>query len=346
MFTHLHLHTEYSLLDGLSRINPLVQRAKELEMSSLAITDHGGMYGTVEFYSACREAGIRPIIGCELYVANGSRHDKSSTEKNPNHLTVLARNNVGYKNLMKLVTGSHLEGFYYKPRVDMELLEQHREGLIVLSGCPSAQLSRQLIDGDFEEAKTVARWYKERFPEFYLEIQRHANLPFLDQMNEGLLRLRSELDIPLVATNDLHYVNREDAPYQDVMICIQTNTNIQDDKRLKMADDSYHLKSGQEMAELFADLPEAIDNTQRIAEMCQVTLDFSTLHLPRFQVSTKESPDEYLVRLCREGFETPVGRRRRHGRPRTPGVRAGCDCEDALRQLLPCGGGHRRFRPP
>jgi DNA polymerase-3 subunit alpha len=307
VFTHLHLHTEYSLLDGLSRINPLVQRAKELEMSSLAITDHGGMYGTVEFYSACREAGIRPIIGCELYVANGSRHDKSSTEKNPNHLTVLARNNVGYKNLMKLVTSSHLEGFYYKPRVDMELLEQHREGLIVLSGCPSAQLSRRLIDGDFEGAKTVAQWYKERFPEFYLEIQRHANLPFLDQMNEGLLRLRSELDIPLVATNDLHYVNREDAPYQDVMICIQTNTNIQDDKRLKMADDSYHLKSGQEMTELFADLPEAIDNTQRIAEMCQVSLDFSTLHLPQFQVSTKESPDEYLVRLCREGFERRLG---------------------------------------
>ena len=309
MFTHLHLHTEYSLLDGLSRIDPLVRRAQELEMGSIAITDHGGLYGVVEFYSACQEAGIKPIIGCELYVASGSRHDKGPADKNPFHLTVLAKDNRGYSNLMRLVTSSHLEGFYYKPRVDKELLEQHSEGLVVLSGCPSAELSRLLRDGDMEGATRVARWYKERFLDFYLELQRHGNLPFLDQLNEGLLRLRSELDIPLVATNDLHYINSEDAPYQDVMVCIQTNTNLKDGQRLKMADESYYLKSPQEMVELFADLPEAIDNTQRIAEMCQVTLDFSTLHLPEFPTPPSEGPDDYLARLCWEGFQRRFGDR-------------------------------------
>ena len=309
MFTHLHLHTEYSLLDGLSRIDPLVRRAQELQMGSIAITDHGGLYGVVEFYSACQEAGIKPIIGCELYVASGSRHDKGPADKNPFHLTVLAKDNRGYSNLMRLVTSSHLEGFYYKPRVDKELLEQHSEGLVVLSGCPSAELSRLLRDGDMEGATRVARWYKERFLDFYLELQRHGNLPFLDQLNEGLLRLRSELDIPLVATNDLHYINSEDAPYQDVMVCIQTNTNLKDGQRLKMADESYYLKSPQEMVELFADLPEAIDNTQRIAEMCQVTLDFSTLHLPEFPTPPSEGPDDYLARLCWEGFQRRFGDR-------------------------------------
>ncbi len=303
LFTHLHLHTEYSLLDGLSRIDPLLRRAQELEMGSIAITDHGGLYGVVEFYSACLEAGIKPIIGCELYVASGSRHDKTPADKTPFHLTVLAKDNQGYQNLMKLVTSSNLEGFYYKPRVDKELLEQHGEGLVVLSGCPSSELSRLLRDGDMDGATRAARWYKERFPDFYLELQRHGNLPFLDELNEGLLRLRSEFDIPLVATNDLHYVNVEDAPYQDVMVCIQTNTNVNDDKRMKMADDSYYLKSPQEMEALFADLPEAIDNTQRIAEMCQVTLDFSTLHLPQFPTPASEGPDDYLARLCWEGFQ-------------------------------------------
>ena len=302
MFTHLHVHTEYSLLDGLSSISGLVERAKEQGMTAMGITDHGGMYGVVDFYSACKEAGIKPIIGCELYVASGSREERRPNEKTPFHLTVLAQNDQGYKNLMRLVTTSHLDGFYYKPRVDHQVLEQYSEGLVVLSGCPSAELSRAIIDGDEAHAMEIARWYKETFPNFYLELQRHENLPFLDDLNRGLLNVGEKLDIPLAATNDLHYVNREDAPYQDVMVCIQTNTNIQDDNRLKMSDDSYYLKGPDEMTELFSDLPEAVDNTQRIADMCDVTLDFSTLHLPQYETPDNEDADAYLRKLCWTGF--------------------------------------------
>ncbi|MDA1215870.1 MAG: DNA polymerase III subunit alpha [Chloroflexi bacterium] len=302
MFTHLHVHTEYSLLDGLSSISGLVESAKDQGMTAMGITDHGGMYGVVEFYSACKAAGIKPIIGCELYVAPGSRKDRKPSEKSAFHLTVLAQNDLGYKNLMQLVTTSHLDGFYYKPRVDHQVLEEHSEGLVVLSGCPSAELSRAIIDGDTNQAIEIARWYKETFPNFYLELQRHDDLPFLDDLNRGLLNLGEKLDIPLAATNDLHYVKREDAPYQDVMVCIQTNTNLQDDKRLKMSDDSYYLKGPDEMAYLFDDLPEAIDNTQRIADMCDVTLDFSTLHLPQYDTPDGEDADAYLRKLCWTGF--------------------------------------------
>ncbi len=307
MFTHLHLHTEYSLLDGLSRTPALVQRSKELGMTAMAITDHGGMYGVVEFYTACHEAGIKPIIGCEMYVASGSRHDRRAADKSPYHLTVLARDNEGYHNLMRLVTKSHLEGFYYKPRVDKELLAQHRQGLIVLSGCPSAELPRLIMEGNMDEARREAEWYRDTFEGYYLEVQRHENLPFQDRLNEGILKLREEVGIPLVATNDLHYVRQEDAPYQDVLLCIQTNTTVNDEKRMRMSDDSFYLKSPQEMEELFADLPEAIENTQRIAEQCDVTLDFNTLHLPQFSIPGEESAEAYLSRLCWEGFQRRFG---------------------------------------
>jgi DNA polymerase-3 subunit alpha len=303
LFTHLHVHTEFSMLDGLSHIPGLVQRTVEQGATALGITDHGGMYGVVDFYSACQTAGIKPIIGCELYVAPESRHGRRAADKNPHHLTVLAQNNQGYHNLMKLVTKASLEGFYYKPRVDKELLEEHHEGLIVLSGCPSAELSRLLIDNDLDGARKLARWFQGTFPHFYLELQRHGNMPLLDDLNAGLLRMAEELDIPLVATNDLHYVSQEDAPYQDVMVCIQTNTNIHDEKRLKMSDDSYYLKSPQEMSELFHDLPEAVENTQVIANLCDVTLDFSTLHLPEFPVPEGQDADSYLRKLCWQGFE-------------------------------------------
>jgi len=279
-----------------------VESAKEQGMTAMGITDHGGMYGVVEFYSACKAAGIKPIIGCELYVAPGSRKDRKPSEKSAFHLTVLAQNDLGYKNLMRLVTTSHLDGFYYKPRVDHQVLEEHSEGLVVLSGCPSAELSRAIIDGDTNQATEIARWYKETFPNFYLELQRHDDLPFLDDLNKGLLNLGEKLDIPLAATNDLHYVKREDAPYQDVMVCIQTNTNLHDEKRLKMSDDSYYLKGPDEMGYLFDDLPEAIDNTQRIADMCDVTLDFSTLHLPQYDTPDGEDADAYLRKLCWTGF--------------------------------------------
>jgi DNA polymerase-3 subunit alpha len=303
-FTHLHVHTEYSMLDGLSRIERLVDRAKELRMEALSITDHGGMYGVVDFYSACKAAGIKPLIGCEMYVAPESLHDKRSIDKNPYHLTVLAQNNQGYKNLIKMVTKSNLEGFYYKPRIDKELLAQHADGLIVLSGCPSAELSRLVINGDKNGAEELVRWYKDSVPNFYLEIQRHENLDFLEGLNNGLLTLAEKMDVPLVATNDLHYVKQEEAPLQDVMVCIQTNTTLNDESRMKMSDESYYLKGPEEMAELFADLPEAIENTQKIADSCDMTLDFSTLHLPQYHVPTDEDADTYLRRLCWEGFES------------------------------------------
>ena len=307
VFTHLHVHTEYSLLDGISRINALVTEATRHGMTALSLTDHGGMYGVVEFYSACHEAGIKPIIGCELYVASGSRHDRRPADKNPYHLTVLAQNNQGYHNLVTLVTKANLEGFYYRPRVDKELLTEHGDGLIVLSGCPSSELSKLLLEGDMARAREMARWYRATFPHFCLELQRHGNMPILEPLNAGLLTLAEELDIPLVATNDLHYVRQEDAPYQDMMVCIQTNTNVQDDKRLKMSDDSYYLKSAEEMEELFQDLPEAVASTQQIADLCDVTLDFSTLHLPQFPVPEGDEAESFLVKLCWQGFEERLG---------------------------------------
>jgi DNA polymerase-3 subunit alpha len=301
-FTHLHVHTEFSMLDGLSRINRLVSRAQELGMDSLGITDHGGMYGVVDFYIACKAAGIKPIIGCELYVAPGKHTERHANDKSPYHLTVLAQNNTGYKNLMQLVTKANLEGFYYKPRISKTLLEEHADGLIVLSGCPSAEMSRLLMDGDTQGAEELARWYQGSVPNFYLELQRHSNLPFLDGLNAGLIGLAERLDIPLVATNDLHYVNQEDAPLQDVMVCVQTNTTVNDENRMKMSDESYYLKSIDEMTALFADIPEAIANTQKIAESCDTTLDFSTLHLPNYPLPTGEDADTYLRQLCWQGF--------------------------------------------
>ncbi len=306
-FTHLHVHTEYSMLDGLSRIDALVKRAKELGMNALGLTDHGGMHGAVDFYEACVDVGIKPILGCELYVASKSRLDKRSVDKNPFHLTVLARNQQGYRNLANLVTKSHLEGFYYKPRVDHELLEEYADGLIVLSGCPSSELSELLVAGDTKRAEELARWSKDTFPSFYLELQRHENLDFLERLNQDLLALADKLDIPIVATNDLHYVHQEDAPLQDVMVCIQTNTNTSDEKRLKMSDESYYLKSPEEMEYLFADLPEALTSTERIAESVDLKLDFSTLHLPEYMPPEGTDSDSYLRRLCWQGFTERYG---------------------------------------
>ena len=302
MYTHLHVHTEYSLLDGLSRIEPLVQRAKELGMDSLAITDHGGLYGAINFYNAARSAGIKPIIGCEMYVAPGSRHDRRPDDKSPYHLTVLAKDLTGYQNLVKLVTASNLEGFYYKPRVDRELLERHHDGLVVLSGCPSGEVPRLLSQGLAEEAKSAAGWYKELFGDYYLELMEHGGIDELPAINNGLLELHRELQIPVVATNDSHYVLKEEAPLQDILICIHTNTNIHDEGRLKMDEDSYYLRSPEEMAALYPELPEAISNTQAIAEMCNLELDFSQQHLPHFESPGGVTADEYLVKISREGL--------------------------------------------
>ena len=305
MFTHLHVHTEYSLLDGVSRIPKLVGQAREMRMDALAITDHGSLYGLVEFYSQCLEAGIKPILGCEVYVAHASRHDKGPSERSPFHLTVLAKDNRGYQNLMRLVTQAHLEGHYYRPRIDRELLEQYHEGLIALSGCPTAEIPRLIAESRLQDAREAAIWYKDLLGEngFFLELQRHAHVPELPTINEALVELGRELDIPLVVTNDCHYVQREDSSLQDVLICIHTNTTIYDDKRLKMEDDSYYLKDPQEMAELFQDFPEAVRNTELIADMCNVKLATDELHLPRYPVPDSSDPDEYLSHLCWEGLK-------------------------------------------
>ena len=238
MFTHLHNHTEYSLLDGLSRIGAMVHRARDLGMDALAITDHGGLYGAIEFYTECREAGIKPIIGLEAYVAQSSRHSKGAMDKSPYHLVLLAQNSEGYNNLLKLSSKSHLEGFYYKPRVDKELLRAHSNGLIALSGCLNAEIPRLVLDGKLEEARQAIEWYKDTFTAFYLELQRHPNIPDLEKLNKVLIELSYETGVPVVATNDSHYIYQEDASIQDILLCIQPNANIQDENRLKMSDDS------------------------------------------------------------------------------------------------------------
>ena len=301
MFTHLHVHTEYSMLDGLSSLEGLVRRAKDLGMDSLAITDHGGMYGAIDFYQIAKRHGVKPIIGCEMYVAPDSRHERSSSNKSPYHMTVLSKDERGYDNLVKLVSKANLEGFYYKPRIDREVLEQHSEGLIVLSGCPSGEVPRAIVQGDMDRAHDAAAWHKELLNgRYFLELMSHGDVPELPQINQGLMELHRRLDIPVVATNDSHYTHKEDAHLQDILICIHTNTNIEDEGRLRMAEDSYYLRSPQEMAALWAEVPDAITNTQRIAEMCNLELDFSRMRLPEYPVPGGISADEYLAQVCHE----------------------------------------------
>ena len=301
MFSHLHVHTQYSLLDGMSRISQLVERAKEMGMESLAITDHGVMYGAIEFYLTAKEAGIKPIIGCEVYLAPNSRFSRSASDKSNYHLVLLAKNQTGYRNLIQLTTKANLEGFYYRPRVDRELLERYHQGLIALSACIVGEVPRLILSGRLEEAKQTALWYKQTFGDFYLEIQRHP-IPELEQLNQHLIPMSQELDIPLVATNDVHYVNREDASAQDLLLCIGTNSSIHDQKRIKMAGDFYYLKSPEEMAALYQDIPQALENTERIAEMCNLKLEFGRLHLPEVDLPEGKTADQFLADLCHQGL--------------------------------------------
>ena len=304
MFTHLHTHTEYSMLDGISRIPVLIKRTKELGMDAAVITDHGSLYGAVDFYSECKKEEIKPIIGCEMYVAHGSRHDRTAGERVANHLVLLAKNNTGYQNLLRLVTKSHLDGFHYRPRIDKELIAEHSEGLICLSGCASAEVPGLLGMGNIMKAKEAVRWYRDVFKEnYFLELQDHKHVPDLDRMNEGLIKISKSENIPLIVTNDSHYVFKEDHPYQDIYICIQTGTDISDDKRLRMEDNSYYLKSPEEMALLFPEYPNALDLTGEIAQECNVKLDFDQMHLPRYKTPDNLSADEYLEKLCWDGFK-------------------------------------------
>ena len=304
-FVHLHVHSQYSLLDGLGRIDDLLRRAKELGMDALALTDHGAMYGAIEFYQKAKKYDVKPIIGIEMYIApRGMRQRDPKKDKTPHHLILLARNNVGYRNLLQIATAAQLEGFYYKPRVDRQYLAEHAEGLIALSGCRSGEIPRLILRGQMDAARRAAAWYRDVFgPEgFYLELQRHEGIPELTQVNAGLMEIGRELGIPLVATNDVHYVLPEEAHAQEILLCIQTNTTINDPKRKTMGDESFYLKSPEEMAALFSDVPQALENTLRIADMCQVELDFTGHRLPPFEVPEGFTPQSYLAHLCREGL--------------------------------------------
>lgn len=306
-FTHLHVHTEYSLLDGSSKIKELTARAKELGMDSMAITDHGVMYGVIDFYRAAREVGIKPILGCEVYVAPGSRFDRESGagEDRYYHLVLLAENNTGYKNLMKIVSKGFVDGFYYKPRVDLELLTTYHEGIIALSACLAGEVQKYLARGMYEEAKRSALRYHEIFGKdhFYLELQDHG-MPEQKMVNQGLLRLSQDTGLELVATNDIHYTYAEDAKAHDILLCIQTGKKVTDEDRMRYEGGQYYCKSEEEMRKLFPYAQEAIDNTHKIAERCNVEIEFGVTKLPKYQVPEGFDSWTYLNYLCREGFKT------------------------------------------
>ena len=304
-FVHLHVHTEYSLLDGACRIEKLVSKAKELGQTALAITDHGVMYGAVAFYKACQAEGIKPIIGCEVYVAPRNMSDKEhGIDNNYSHLILLCRNEQGYKNLCYLVSMAFTEGFYIKPRIDWAILHQHSEGLICLSGCLAGEIPQKIIHGDYEAAKAKALELRDLFGEdnFYLEIQDH-NIPEERQAAQGLIQIHKETGIPLALTNDAHYIEKADAYYQDVLMCIQMGKTVDDPNRMRFESQEFYLKSEEEMRKLFPDWQEAADNTVSIAERCNYDFEFGHYHLPRFKLPEGESDSyEYLKKLCEQGF--------------------------------------------
>ena len=304
-FTHLHVHTEYSLLDASSKIKELTARAKELGMDSLAITDHGVMYGVIDFYRAARENGIKPIIGCEIYVAPGSRFDREagSGEDRYYHMILLAENNTGYQNLMKIVSKGFVEGFYYKPRVDDEVLRTYHEGIIALSACLAGEIPRYLSRGMYEEACKSAQKYRDIFgpDNFFLELQDHG-IPAQRTVNQGLMRMSQELQIPLVATNDCHYIYKEDVESHDILLCIQTGKKVTDENRMRYEGGQFYVKSEEEMRALFPYAQEALDNTHKIAERCNVEIEFGVTKLPQYDVPDGYTSWEYLQKLCEEGF--------------------------------------------
>lgn len=303
-FVHLHTHTEYSLLDGAASIPKLIKRAKELNMKSLAITDHGVMFGAVDFYKEAVKNDIHPIIGCEVYVAPSSRLSKTTSDGRANHLVLLAENETGYKNLIYLVSMGFTEGFYYKPRIDKELLREHNQGIIALSACLAGEIPQRLLSGDFDGARKAALEYKEIFGEknYFIEIQDHGILE-QRQILPQLIRLAREINVGIVATNDVHYINKEDARYQDILMCIQTDKTVKDTDRMKFETEEFYLKSSEEMEKLFSNIPDALENTSKIADRCHVDFDFNTRHLPAFDVPDNKEPFEYLAQLCDTGLK-------------------------------------------
>ena len=327
-FVHLHVHTQYSLLDGACRVDELVQKAVGLGMPAVSMTDHGNMFGAIHFYRACQNAKIKPIIGCEVYITPGSRFEKDPEQKNINHLILLAASNEGYANLMKLVSAAYLEGFYYKPRIDKEILATHAKGLIGLSACLKGEVAGHLLRGQFESALKSADDYRQIFSPgaFYIEVMDHG---IIDQkkVNEGLVQIAGQLNLPVVASNDVHYLEQTQSMAHETLLCIQTQTTIQDPGRMRFATDQFYFKAPQDMQSIFSWIPQAVDNTLAIAEQCNVKLDFDQYHLPRYAVPVGivgegskpiHTDKEYLRQLCEEGF------RRRYP--------AGVD--DVLRQRL------------
>ncbi|NLD88481.1 MAG: DNA polymerase III subunit alpha, partial [Clostridiales bacterium] len=308
-FVHLHLHTEYSLLDGACRIKPLMKKAAELGQKALAITDHGVMYGVIDFFRAAQDAGIKPIIGCEVYVATRTRfHKEYEYDSKPYHLVLLAENNEGYHNLINIVSKGFLEGFYSRPRVDIELLRKYSKGLIASSACLAGSVPRFISESNYEAAKEKAIEYESIFGKgnFFLELQDH-NLPEQREINRQLIKLSQETGIELIATNDVHYIEKKDAYAQDVLMCIQTNKTIDDSQRMKFDTEEFYLKSGDEMLSLFPGYPEAINNTVKIAERCNVTFKFGEYHLPEFPLPIGVDHYEFLCEQCEKGLVERYG---------------------------------------
>ena len=309
-FVHLHVHSEYSLLDGMCRVSELPKRAKELGMKAIAITDHGVMYGVVSFYEACVKEGIKPIIGCEVYVAPRSRYEKEGGKDDKYfHLTLLVKNKKGYENLIKLVSHSFIDGYYYKPRIDHELLEKYSEGLIALSGCLAGEVNQAILNGNFEEAEKIALWHKDLFKDdYYLEIQNNG-VPSQVQANQQLVAMSKKLNIPLVATNDAHYLRKEDSYNHEILLCIQTGKKIYDEDRFKFQTNEFYIKSSEEMADYFSNVPEAIENTVKIADKCNFEFEFGNTILPNYDVPKEYKTHlDYFEKLCNDGLIERYGK--------------------------------------
>ncbi|MBS5854085.1 MAG: DNA polymerase III subunit alpha [Clostridium sp.] len=307
-FVHLHIHSEFSLLDGANRIKDLPVRAKELGMKAMAITDHGVMYGVIDFYKACKKEGIKPIIGAEVYVASRTRFDKEPQDKRYYHLILLAKNNKGYQNLSKLVSLGFTEGYYYKPRIDLEILEKYHEGIICLSACLAGAVSQAILNGDIEKAEEVAKWHKNVFGEdYYLEIQNNGVKEQV-MVNQKIIQIARRLDIPIVATNDAHYLKKEDAYNHEVLLCIQTGKRITDEDRMRFETDELYVKSPEEMSEYFKNFPDAIENTVKIAEKCNVEFEFGHTILPNYDVPEEFNTHyDYFKKLCYDGIKARYG---------------------------------------
>lgn len=302
-FCHLHLHSGYSLLDGSGKIKPLIKRAKELGMESIALTDHGVMYGCVDLYKEAKAEGIKPILGCEVYVVPKSRKIKGNDEDNKTyHLVLLVKNEKGYENLMKIVSVASIEGFYYKPRIDREYLKEHSEGIIALSACLGGEVQKAILNGNIDKAREAATFYRDTFKDgFYLELQNHG-IEEQKKVNEVNIQLAKELNIPLVATNDVHYINQEDSKAHDILMCIQTGKTVDDPNRRRYPSDQFYLKSPEEMWDMFDYIPEALENTLKIAEECNFDYEFHVSKLPKFPLPEGVEPFEYLRKTCFDGL--------------------------------------------